>query len=77
MATYTRTTRQAAKAAYDKGATNIAIQSSKMAPDGVWSQACRIDNSNDYAFDAVIVNFKWYNCDAERGNGVHFYKVED
>jgi len=76
MKIYLRTTKAAARKAFNKGDTNIAIQSSLFAPDGVWSQACEIDNSKGYDFDELVLNFKWYNCTSETGKGVHFYTFQ-
>lgn len=67
-----------ARKLFDK---NIAIylQSSNMPFNGVWQSACKVQKptySGWHNFDNVCAEYRFYNCDNERGKYIHFYVCE-
>lgn len=75
------TVKQISKAAARKlyiAGQEIYLQSSNMYPFGIWQQLCPIKadadrEANDKQFTIIINEYRYYNCDSERGSYVHFY----
>ena len=71
----------AAKKLFDAG-IEIFLQSSNYYPFGVWQSICPIKIETDKLsyhfshnqFDVVTNEYRYYNCDSERGKYIHFYQ---
>ena len=73
--------KKAAKKYFEAGKA-IFLQSSNMRFDNFWQSPCevtkeRIVSYYDSSFEAFCNEFKYYNCDSERGSYIHFFIREN
>ena len=63
-----------AKKLFNQG-KEIFLQSSNMHFESVWSGAMPLKKDTSFTsdFDYIVSDFKYYNCDNERGKRVHFF----
>ena len=75
---YTRVNKTTARDFYNKN-KHVVLFASNIAPFGPAISGIELDRPThkkaniDQDFDHHVKAFKWYNCDYERGRGVHFY----
>jgi hypothetical protein len=75
--TYERITKKKAAELYNNDC-KVYLLSSKLNPYSPWVSLTEVTISSCYhkSFSNVVNNFKYYNCDAIRGNVVRFFKIE-
>jgi hypothetical protein len=73
-------TKAQARKLFEKG-EDIYLNPSKMRPNGVWHQALKTNKEvltnklyTTPSFDALVNEYRYYNCTKETGLTVHFYK---
>lgn len=79
---YVRINKMRARGLFDKGKTILLMQS-KMIWSNPWENPCPINKADECEeawapskvplFDRMINNFRYYNCDSERGRGVKYF----
>ena len=80
---YVQISKMAAKKLFDNGGT-ILLQSSNMIFDGVWQCPFEKNKKSDFFINSISSEEKWfellcsdyryYNCDNERGKYINFFK---
>jgi len=68
-------TKPQARKLYDSG-KSIYLNSSKMRLNSMWSSPMKVSkrSTSGRKFEALVNEFKYYNCSRETGLAVHFYK---
>ena len=72
---FVRVNKIKARKVYNDGNT-VYLISDMMRLDNAWQSPCPIskkDNGGDREFDARVNEFRYYNCDNERGRGVKYF----
>ena len=76
----TKITKAEAKKIFQSG-KKITLNPSKMRLDGMWSMAVTTNKAeyeksegSDKGFEELCNSFQYYNCSAETGKVIHFYK---
>lgn len=69
---FVRVNKTKARIKYNEGKTIYLIQD-KMLFDNVWQSPCPVDNKGEQKFDTIVNEFRYYNCDSERGYGVKYF----
>lgn len=67
--------KRTARKLYNDGVT-IYLHPSKMRFDNAWQSpmpANKNQNTSNWTFDLLCADYKYYNCDNERGKTVHFF----
>ena len=72
---YKRITKRLARKLHEMGMPYF-MQACKMSIDNPWESPMPVTNKQDRDFDAFVNEFKYYNCDYERGYYPHFYVKE-
>ena len=70
-----KVSKRTAQKLFNEG-TMIFLQSSNIMFDNVWQHALSIDNRDSESFEKICNSYKYYNCDAQRGNYIHFYIID-
>lgn len=80
---YVQISKMAAKKLFDNGGT-ILLQSSNMIFDGVWQCPFGTNkksgffinsiSSEEKWFELLCIDYRYYNCDNERGKYINFFK---
>ena len=72
-----RIDKRVAEKMFNNGIT-IYLHSSNMMFDNVWQSPCPINNyqGQDRTFNQICNEYRYYNCDAERGRRIKFYIKE-
>ena len=80
---YVQISKMAAKKLFDNGGT-ILLQSSNMIFDGVWQCPFETNKKSDFSinsisseekwFELLCIDYRYYNCDNERGKYINFFK---
>lgn len=69
---FVRVNKTKARIKYNEGKTIYLIQD-MMRLDNVWQSPCPVDNKGEREFDDIVNEFRYYNCDSERGHGVKYF----
>lgn len=69
---FVRVNEAKARIKYNEGKTIYLIQD-RMRLDIAWQSPCPVDNKGEREFDAIVNEFKYYNCDSECGRGVKYF----
>ena len=69
---HVRVNKTKARKMYNQGKQVYLIQD-MMRLDNAWQSPCPIDNKNGRDFDGIVNEFRFYNCDSERGQGVKYF----
>lgn len=74
---YVRIDKKKARIKFNTGNTIYLIQD-MMRLDNAWQSPCPISIKESYEkdFDKLVNDFRYYNCDSERGHGVKYFIKE-
>ena len=67
-----RVNKKVARNLYNAGET-VWLIPDMMRLDNAWQSPCPISRKTSDDFDTIINEFKYYNCDNERGKGVKYF----
>lgn len=70
---YERITKAAAQKLYNNGEP-VTLCPCKLAPGGLWSIGITVTNGSGRAFDGVISEFTFYNCNSAAGYYPAYYR---
>lgn len=67
-----RVNKKVARDLYNAGET-VWLIPDMMRLYNAWQSPCLVNNKTERAFDTVVNEFQYYNCDKERGRGVKYF----
>lgn len=76
---FVRVNKRVARRMYDKG-KRVFLIPDMMRLNNAWQSPCPIskeDNGGDRSFDARVNEYRYYNCDNERGRGVKYFVSQE
>lgn len=77
---YSRVDKRVARKLYNEG-KDVLFVPCNMRPDNSWGlgilENCENCGNVGWTFDELVENYIWYNCNAETGRYVAFYKIRE